>query len=126
LAAESVSGVHRTQRDVHQQILGRERLSAPLYSSRARLRAVGCGHSGYVSPRQLYAANILSALVWAPAHVFPGVLLGMAMSLAGVSAGQRTLLIVAGLIVISAAVWAIRFYLRRHPLPPAEPKISRA
>src|SRR5450755_1049839 len=28
-----------------------------------------------MSPRQFYAANILSAIVWAPAHVFPGVLL---------------------------------------------------
>src|SRR5512132_2564733 len=70
-----------------------------------------------MSPHQFYAANILSALAWAPAHVFPGVLLGMAGSLAGVSAGQRTLLLVAGLIVISAAVWAMRFYLSRHPLP---------
>ncbi|MGA6938802.1 MAG: DedA family protein, partial [Pseudolabrys sp.] len=26
-----------------------------------------------MSPRQFYAANILSALVWAPAHIFPGV-----------------------------------------------------
>jgi len=97
-----------------------------------------------MSPRQFYAANILSALAWAPAHVFPGVLLGMAVSLAGVSAGQRTLLFGAGLIVISAAVWAMRFYLSRHPLPTklpalvgkavmtnpqitsAEPNISRA
>jgi quercetin dioxygenase-like cupin family protein len=42
-------------------------------------------------PRQFYAANILSALTWAPAHVFPGVLLGMAISLAGASADQLTL-----------------------------------
>ena len=27
-----------------------------------------------MSPRQFYAANILSALAWAPAHIFPGVL----------------------------------------------------
>jgi membrane protein DedA with SNARE-associated domain len=69
-------------------------------------------------PRQFYAANILSALAWAPAHVFPGVLLGIAISLAGASAGQLTVLIMAGLIAVSAAVWAIRFYLNRHPLQP--------
>ena len=68
-------------------------------------------------PRQFYAANILSALVWAPAHVFPGVLLAMAISLAGASAGHLTLLIIAGLVAVSAAVGAIRFYLNRHPLP---------
>jgi membrane protein DedA with SNARE-associated domain len=76
-----------------------------------------------MSPRQFYAANILSALAWAPAHVFPGVLLGMAISLAAVSAGQRTLLIVAGLIMISVAVWTIRFYLKRHPLPTKLPDL---
>jgi hypothetical protein len=68
-------------------------------------------------PRQFYAANVLSALVWAPAHVFPGVLLAMAISLAGASAGHLTLLIIAGLVAVSAAVGAIRFYLNRHPLP---------
>jgi membrane protein DedA with SNARE-associated domain len=30
-----------------------------------------------MSPRKFYAVNILSAFAWAPAHVFPGVLLGM-------------------------------------------------
>ena len=29
-------------------------------------------------PRRFYAANILSAIAWAPAHVFPGVVLAMA------------------------------------------------
>ena len=58
-----------------------------------------------MSPLQFYAANILSALAWAPAHVFPGVLLAMAISLAGASAEQLTLLIIAGLIVVSAACW---------------------
>ena len=60
-------------------------------------------------PRQFYAANVLSALAWAPAHVFPGVLLAMAISLAGASAGQLTLLIIAGLVAVSAAVGATRF-----------------
>ena len=58
-----------------------------------------------MSPLQFYAANILSALAWAPAHVFPGVLLAMAISLAGASAEQLTLLIVAGLIAVSAGCW---------------------
>ena len=77
-----------------------------------------------MSPRQFYAANILSALVWAPAHVFPGVLLGMAIKLTGVSAGQLTIFVIAGLIAVSAAVWATRFYLNRHPLPAKLPDIA--
>jgi membrane protein DedA with SNARE-associated domain len=32
-----------------------------------------------MSSGRFYVANVLSALVWAPAHVFPGVLAGMAM-----------------------------------------------
>jgi membrane protein DedA with SNARE-associated domain len=36
-----------------------------------------------MSPPQFYAANVASALVWAPMHVFPGVLLAMAIRLAG-------------------------------------------
>jgi membrane protein DedA with SNARE-associated domain len=75
-----------------------------------------------MSPRQFYAANVLSALVWAPAHVFPGVLLGMALKLAGISEGQFAILLIAGLIVVSAAVLAIRFYLNRHPLPAKLPR----
>jgi len=77
-----------------------------------------------MSPRQFYAANVLSALAWAPAHVFPGVLLATAISLAGASAGQLTLLIIAALIAVSAAAWAIRFYLNRHPLPVRLPDIA--
>jgi membrane protein DedA with SNARE-associated domain len=55
-----------------------------------------------MSSRQFYVANILSALAWAPAHVFPGVLLGMALSVAGLSPGRLAILLIVGLI----AVWA--------------------
>jgi membrane protein DedA with SNARE-associated domain len=61
-----------------------------------------------MSPLQFYVANILSALVWAPAHVFPGVLLATALRLSGVSAEQPTVVIIAGLIVVLAVVGAIR------------------
>jgi membrane protein DedA with SNARE-associated domain len=70
-----------------------------------------------MSPRQFYAANILSALAWAPAHIFPGVLLGMLISLAGVSVWLRVILLIAGLAAVLAAGWAVRWYLNRHPLP---------
>jgi membrane protein DedA with SNARE-associated domain len=77
-----------------------------------------------MSPRQFYAANILSALAWAPAHVFPGVLLGMAISLAGVSVWLRVILLIAGLTAVLAAGWAIRSYLNRHPLPARLPDLA--
>ena len=69
-----------------------------------------------MSSRQFYAANILSALTWAPADVFPGVLLGMALNLAGLSPGRLAVLLIIGLIAVSAAVRALRSYLSRHPV----------
>ncbi len=70
-----------------------------------------------MSSRQFYAVNILSALAWAPAHVFPGVLLGMALSVAGLSPGWLVILLIVGLIAASAAGHAIRHYLNQYPLP---------
>jgi membrane protein DedA with SNARE-associated domain len=65
-----------------------------------------------MSPRQFYAANILSALVWAPAHIFPGVLLAWALRLTSASAEQRTLLLIAGLIVATFIIFATRSYFK--------------
>jgi membrane protein DedA with SNARE-associated domain len=65
-----------------------------------------------MSPRQFYAANILSALVWAPAHIFPGVLIAWALRLTSVSAEQRTILLVGGLIVATFIVFATRLYFK--------------
>ena len=71
-----------------------------------------------MSARQFFVANILSALVWAPVHVFPGVLLGMALDLAGLTSGQLAIILIVGLIVGWAAVRAVRSYVhRRHSLP---------
>jgi membrane protein DedA with SNARE-associated domain len=36
-----------------------------------------------MSSQHFFAANVLSALVWAPLHVFPGVVAGMAISMGG-------------------------------------------
>ena len=69
-----------------------------------------------MSSRQFYAANILSALIWAPAHVFPGVLLGIALNLAGLSPGQLAVVLIIGLVAVSAAVRAVRSYLSWHPV----------
>jgi membrane protein DedA with SNARE-associated domain len=77
-----------------------------------------------MSSRQFYAVNILSALAWAPAHVFPGVLLGMALGLAGLSPGRLVILLIVGLIAVSAAGHALRRYLNRHPFPAKLPDIA--
>ena len=61
--------------------------------------------------RQFYLANILSALVWAPAHVFPGVVFGMLVALAGVRPEQIFLLAVAAMLL-----GVLVFRLARHVL----------
>ena len=69
----------------HREILNSWPAFVPLVSGILRM-----------SPLQFYAANILSALAWAPAHIFPGVLLAMALQLTIPSAEQRTILVFAG------------------------------
>ena len=72
-----------------------------------------------MSSHRFYAANILSAFAWAPAHVFPGVLLGMAPNLAGLSPARLAILLIVGLIAVSAAGRALRSYLNQHTSKPA-------
>ena len=61
-----------------------------------------------MSPRQFYAANILSAIIWAPAHVFPGVLIATAVTLTGGSAEHLAILIIVGLILALVVLGVIR------------------
>jgi len=56
--------------------------------------------------RQFYVANILSALVWAPMHVFPGVLLGLAIAFGGVHAPQLSLAAV-GVSILAWIAWSM-------------------
>ena len=65
-----------------------------------------------MSPRQFYTANILSAVTWAPAHVFPGVLLAMALQLTGASVEQRAILVIAGLIVVALIIVVTHRYIK--------------
>jgi membrane protein DedA with SNARE-associated domain len=69
-----------------------------------------------MSPKQFYVANVLSALAWAPAHVFPGVLLAFAVKLAGASGGRLAIFLIALAIGLSVSVVMLHGYLNRHPL----------
>ena len=62
-----------------------------------------------MSSRQFYVANIPSALVWAPMHVFPGVLLGLAVAFGGTHAPQLSLAAVGVLILVWIAWSMIRY-----------------
>ena len=65
-----------------------------------------------MSPRHFYTANILSAFVWAPAHVFPGVLVAMALRLTSASPEQRTMIVITGLIVAVLVAIAAHSYFK--------------
>jgi len=59
-----------------------------------------------MSSGQFYVANILSALVWAPMHVFPGVLLGLAIAFGGAHAPQLSLAAV-GVLILAWIAWSM-------------------
>jgi membrane protein DedA with SNARE-associated domain len=60
-------------------------------------------------PRQFYLANILSALVWAPAHVFPGVVFGLLVRLAGASPELIFVLAAAAMLLAALVVRLVRY-----------------
>lgn len=72
------------------RFVGPVRGAVPLVAGMARL-----------GPRSFYAANVLSAIGWAPAHIVPGMLIGAGLTLTGAVATR--LLVLA--IVLAACLW---------------------
>jgi membrane protein DedA with SNARE-associated domain/membrane-associated phospholipid phosphatase len=73
---------------------------------------------------RFYLANALSAVAWAPAHVFPGILLGASLALAGAVAGRLAVL----LVLLVGALWAMVLLVRlglRWGLPRLDAGLSR-
>jgi membrane protein DedA with SNARE-associated domain len=52
--------------------------------------------------------NVTSGLVWTAAHVFPGILLGQGLALAGDLSGHLLIVLLAMLVVVGLASWLIR------------------
>lgn len=76
----------------------------------------------HMSPRQFYVANVLSAVVWAPAHVFPGVAFGFLVRLAGARPSEIFFLALVVMILgLIAARLVRRFLQRRADTPPSTP-----
>lgn len=69
-----------------------------------------------MSVRRFYAANILSALVWAPSHVLPAVFVGAAFGLFGAAAKPLAILILLAVIVIWVTVHVLRLIPRHGPV----------
>jgi membrane protein DedA with SNARE-associated domain len=56
-----------------------------------------------MSRGRFYVANVLSALVWAPLHVFPGVIAAVVLHTIGADREHLAAVIVGGVILVSAA-----------------------
>jgi SNARE associated Golgi protein len=59
-----------------------------------------------MSSRHFYVANILSALVWALIHVFPGALVGVAIAFGGAQAPTLAFAAI-GLLMLAWIVWSM-------------------
>lgn len=73
---------------------------------------------------RFYVANILSALVWAPSHILPAVLVGSAFKQFGAAAEPLAILLIILIVTIWAAVHAVRLSLR-HGIPLASAATQR-
>lgn len=69
-----------------------------------------------MSGRRFYAVNIASALIWAPSHILPGVLVGATFSILGAAAKPLAIL----LIILAVTGWVVLHIVRwtlRHGVP---------
>lgn len=65
-----------------------------------------------LSPARFYPAVILSAAMWAFAHILPGVAVGASLTLAGAVAGRLLIFIALLIGVLLLAMWLVRTVLR--------------
>ena len=63
----------------------------------------------HMPPRRFYVANVLSALVWAPAYLLPGMLFGEI----GSSGDWRRLAIPFAAVAVIVIAWWLYHHLRR-------------
>ena len=63
----------------------------------------------HMPARQFYVVNVLSAFAWAAVHIFPGVLFGASLQLAGAVSSRLVIL----LVLVAAIVWALGWLVRR-------------
>ena len=68
-----------------------------------------------MSVGRFFAMNVLSAIVWAPAHVLAGVAIGASFVLLGAVAGRLALIVALLLVLLVALVWGTRALVRRLP-----------
>ncbi len=79
-------------------------------------------------PPRFYAVNIPAVLLWAPAHVLPGVLAISALHQyggiphhSGIAKHAWMLTVIGGALLVSLVVWAIRRWHQNGAIKPAKP-----
>ncbi|MFQ5487615.1 MAG: LssY C-terminal domain-containing protein, partial [Gammaproteobacteria bacterium] len=61
-----------------------------------------------MKPTHFILVNVLSALLWAPAYLLPGMAFGTSLAIAGQVAGRLAILLLALLLVLWLAFWLVR------------------
>lgn len=62
---------------------------------------------------RFYFVNIASALIWAPAHILPGIVVGATLGVLGAAAKPLAILVVLLAVTGWVALWGVRYALRR-------------
>jgi len=61
-----------------------------------------------MSPLRFAAVNVLSALLWAPAYILPGVAFGASLELASEVAVRLVIMLLVLLLVVAVTIWIVR------------------
>jgi undecaprenyl-diphosphatase len=70
-----------------------------------------------MSPAKFYAANVLSAIAWAPLHILPGAAIGALLAVVGGISGRLLAVLVGFVVLAILGVWLLRLaVLRALPL----------
>ena len=64
---------------------------------------------------KFYAANVVSALVWAPLHVFPGVLVAFLLGVLGAGREHLVPTVMAGVVLLSLAFGFMHGWVHKRP-----------
>ncbi len=89
---------------VFARFLGAVRAVVPLLAGFARMPR-----------RRFYAVNVFSALLWAPAHILPGVIFGSSLQLAEAVSGRLAVLVALLAALAWGAAWLASAFLRYVP-----------
>lgn len=66
-------------------------------------------------PQRFYPVNVAAILLWAPAHILPGILAGSAAEQWGMRIEHYGLPLAGGIVVVGCIGWAIYYWCRRSP-----------